>query len=142
MVLVAGILLGLQFLGSDDPEATDPPSRPAPSATWSSLGAGATSVPFDGRSTGLFELVSHSWQGSQLRVTVRIRLDKGDGRLSLVLYNNELLEQYSPIESDPLLLKPGETAEVTATFDAPADRSTLILASNSGSAITALELTP
>lgn len=143
---IAILLVALQFFG---PGTTASPS-PTPAVTQS---AGATSmptaaetsgtkIPFEGNGTGTFEVLSQSWSGDSLVVKLRVTLDEGQSTKSFSTYvfNNQSMQVSDPTDTTPFSVTAGQPYEGTFTFNVPKGKTTAVLASGSGRALTALPI--
>jgi len=52
------------------------------------------------------------------------------------------MKNYDPVNSSPVIVDSSEPTEVTFQFKAPRGKSTVILATGGGKAITGLEISP
>ena len=143
LAIVAAIFLSIQYLSPDRDETSNRPGgSAAPSVATSSLGAGSQSAPFDANGGGTFEVLSHVWLDDGVDVTVRITLNEGSASFDAYLLSNTTMKNYDPVNSSPVIVDSSEPTEVTFQFKAPRGKSTVILATGGGKAITGLEISP
>ena len=144
LAVVAAVLLWLQF-GPNQDGATGGPSSVVPSANASSLGAQESQAPFEANGGGTFELLSHNWTSdNEVEVQVRITLNEGSASFDIYLLSSRTMKSYSPVNSPSLRAGAGRPLETTLKFEAPRDRSTVILSTESGRGrgLAALTLNP
>jgi hypothetical protein len=142
LAVVAAVLLGLQLLSRDENAGG---SSAAPSVGASSLGAGKSAAPFDANGGGTFELLAHNWTSeNNVEIQVRITLNQGSASFDAYMLSSTTMKSYQPTNSPSMRVKAGQPADITLTFSAPKDRSTIILSTESGNGrgIAALEVNP
>ncbi|WP_147454071.1 hypothetical protein [Tessaracoccus antarcticus] len=140
------LVLVLQLTGSFTP--TDPTPSASPSAAVTEgaspvpAATGGTSIPFEGNGTGLFEILSQEWTDTGLSITYQITLDEGQGErsFSLYMFTNSTLEVADPLNSELAVAASGKPFTGTVEFSVVRAKSTLVLASGFGAALTALPI--
>ncbi|MDO5065832.1 MAG: hypothetical protein Q4D96_00940 [Propionibacteriaceae bacterium] len=143
VAVIGAVLYGLQVIGGE-PQAQSSASpsahRTAPSMAASSLGASTTSVAFDSYGKGTFEILNSAWGNKGLEVEVQITLTEGQGTYSVYAFHNDSMTSADPTTGEPITVFSGETKTATYLFDLPRGEGTLVLATSSGTPITALIL--
>ncbi|MDO5081821.1 MAG: hypothetical protein Q4D89_00275 [Arachnia propionica] len=140
VALIGGALFALQVMGG--PEATSSPSasRGVPTAATSSLGASATSIDFDGYGKGTFEILSSSWGDKGLEVEVQVTLTEGQGTYTTYAFHNESMTSADPRKEENITIRAGESKTARYVFDLPRGAGTIVLATSTGTPVTALTI--
>lgn len=129
VVLIAALVLGMQFFGSprSSESASASLSPSAPTATRS-----GNWVPFEGNGDGTFEVMSHRWTETGLSVKVRVEVSSGEYNFRMYVYINKSRESYEPYSLDVFTASVDQPFEETVEFVMPRGESTLVLATPSG----------
>lgn len=143
---IVALVLVLQFTGGFS--ATEPAVSPTPSGQSDQgripepVATGGTSIPFEGNGTGVFEILSQTWSDQGLKVEYRITLDEGQGErsFSLYMFSNATLEVADPLTPELATAASGRPFTGTVEFAVDQAKSTLVLASGFGAALTALPI--
>ena len=140
LVVICGVLFGLQHLGSE-PEAAPTSPSGGPTVAPSSLGASDRRIPFEGNGTGTFEVVSSAWDDDGVEVTIRIALDEGEASFQTNIFNKDTMQSSDPTDVAPIRVKSGTPQEAIVRFEVPRAAYTIVLTSGNGrDALTALPL--
>lgn len=129
--LIAAVLLGMQFLGGDpdDPPVATSSQSAAPDPTATRTG---NFIPFEGNGDGIFEIVRYEWVGDELRLRIRVEVERGEYGFAVFAYANATREPYDPIDRSSFIVSEGEPVERDVTFIMPNADSTIILTTPSG----------
>ncbi|MFT3889774.1 MAG: hypothetical protein QM713_16645 [Arachnia sp.] len=131
VVVIAGLILGMQFLGA--PGTADPtPSAAATTTAAPSPTRTGNFIPFEGNGDGIFEIVSSTWTDEGLTVKVRVEVDHGEYGFSLFAFTNETRESFDPVGPPAFTVAAGTPYETDVTFLMPKADSTIVLATTSG----------
>ena len=141
VVAVIGIALyGLQVMGSPEAQPSPSATRVGPSAASSSLGATATSVDFEGYGKGTFEILGTTWGDKGVDVEIQITLTEGQGTYTTYAFHNASMTSAEPVSGEPITIRAGEKKTARYRFVLERGDSTVVLATSSGTPVTALTL--
>ena len=132
VLVVALIVIGMQFLGGPDGEATASPTPSAQSEVEPSPERTGNWIPFEGNGDGTFEIVSYSWADDELTARIRVDVKEGEYSFTVFAFANETRASYDPLDPSGFTVRAGEPYETTVTFLMPNADSTIVLATPSG----------
>lgn len=132
VLLVAAIVLGMQFFAGADPDAaTTPSASGAPSVEPSPERTG-NYIPFEGNGNGTFEIVSSHWNGDTLTARIKVEVEDGEFGFSVFAFANASRASYDPVDPNGFSVRAGHPYEADVVFEMPNADSTIVLATASG----------
>jgi|GEM_PF-414635 len=132
IVIVAAVVLGMQFLGGPQATSTASPSASVATAAPTATRAG-NYIPFEGNGDGIFEIVSASWDGEdQLNLRVRVEVTGGEYSFALFAFTNDTRASYDPVDPGAFSASEDAPFEGDVTFIMPRADSTIVLTTPSG----------
>lgn len=133
IVLIGGIVVGMQVLGGSAPETqTATPSASAPASVEPTTQRPGTSIPFEGNGNGTFEILSARWNGDSLTARIRVEVQEGEYGFSVFAFSNASRASYDPVDAQGFSVRAGQPYEADVTFEMPNTDSTIVLATASG----------